>query len=100
MSDPRTIRIEKLREARNLLERPGGWIQGNAELNGSYCLTGALNKVCEIIDGEEIYWDLLQDVRRVIGRHLPTWNDTPGRTQAEVIDLLDETIQRLGAPLV
>jgi hypothetical protein len=43
-----------------------------------------------------LYWDATEVVeRKITGYLLPTWNDAPGRTKQEVIDLFKETAKEL-----
>ena len=53
-----------------------------------WCLAGALFAVCALEDG-----DYRQAEERlapfVLGQSLSAWNDAPGRTQADVLGLLD-----------
>ena len=98
--------IQHLKEAQALLRRDG-WQQGQwgpvpPEECGSRCVAGALQAVA----GGPMRLDL--EVRYHLQRtilldcppgddmlYLTAWNDTPGRTEAEVHDLIDRTIARL-----
>lgn len=103
--------IEILRAMRELLARPDGWTQGayartrpvtqrNAEQNENYvesiehgscfCLQGAYSKVTDGKRSQSHY-----KLDNLLGGCLPehvsstTFNDHPGRTQEEIVGLLD-----------
>ncbi len=95
--------LEILKRARELLTPPGSWCQGALEQVGQggpqRCLHGAILRAVNpqvrlgtylleypSEEGQNI-WRLL--VNR--GFH-ETWNDKPGRTQAEVLAALDAVI--------
>ncbi|WP_394436227.1 DUF6197 family protein [Streptomyces sp. SGAir0957] len=71
-----------------------GWVQyqlGSAE--GGWCLAGA---ACQVTNGpvfRAVYYllHLMIRVRCGEGVAMPAWNDTPGRTLAEVLDLVGES---------
>jgi len=81
-------------KAHELLARENGWCQGiysRLAKDGTpqFCLMGALSKCYQgDINAPEIFFS----VRARIGHDikLECWNDTPGRTQAEVVALLKE----------
>jgi hypothetical protein len=61
-----------------------GWVQGTEQnADGAVCLTGAL-RFCEPRPGD---WLIAREVFRQ-RKHAEGWNDTKGRTQAEVQDYL------------
>lgn len=65
--------------------RSRGWVQNAMEDGeGRVCLTGAL-KVCDMQPGD---WLLARAVLRREGRD-ERWNDTAGRTEGEVLAVLD-----------
>lgn len=102
--------LEVLRGARQLIAH--GWTQHkyvrtaeDGETTESdprvakWCILGALRHhergrfvwgrfVCNL--------DALRRLERLCGNTLSAWNDAPGRTQAEVIDLLDRAIAECG----
>ena len=110
MADPTQI-SEALRAARELLA--AGWCQGHFARDNtdypvhytdsaavSYCLLGACALV---VLGEHSDYDqnhpLIKEIgialRQATKLHVIDWNDTPGRTQAEVLAAVDATIARL-----
>jgi hypothetical protein len=86
--------VDVLLDARALLARPGGWIQGREALvqsdgSVSYCIQGAIHAA----EAELGVWSgAATRVTSVLGVQIPAYNDTPGRTQAEVIETLDHAI--------
>jgi hypothetical protein len=84
-----------------LLSKPGAWCQkaealdrhhntvdGNSPHACQWCLLGALARC---FPGDDDKYDIARaEVRNAIPPHdwISTWNDTPGRTQAEVVALL------------
>lgn len=109
--DPADIRktIEQMRE---LLRDPPHWCKHTAarDVAGlctyynlpeaySYCLTGALDKVCggphfsgHLIGIRQATWQYL---RSRVNQCLKTWNDRSYRTHQEVLDLLDLALYSL-----
>lgn len=91
-----------LRAVRSFIER--GWIQGNyaktadgtacniwSEEACSWCLLGAINAAYFLTDLKTHSWVTFKiSTLTTIG--IATWNDTPGRSQQEVLDLLDKAI--------
>lgn len=99
-----------LRAAAELLERPGAWTQGaysrdeggRDELAGvfaggrcsptgravCFCTIGALAKVAGWTYGETEDSELVERLIVAVGDSVHRWNDTPGRTQAEVVATL------------
>jgi hypothetical protein len=61
----------------------------------SFCVMGALWSANSSL--KDTVEDALMQTLRGIGFDLtlPTYNDTPGRTQAEILTLVDKTIERL-----
>jgi hypothetical protein len=93
---------EVLRQARKLIEKPEHWTRGaNArKANGlqcspnsieafCFCSNGALSRVAPVF---EDYNPAYLALTRVCGDSFISFNDAPGRTHAEVLDLLDRTI--------
>ncbi|MFE7797029.1 hypothetical protein [Nocardia sp. NPDC057440] len=98
MTDPTIARsIEVLKSAKALLVLDG-WTQGSY-LNdeGRMCANGALYWV------EGHYYSgsgkhLIETVREITNDQyigVESWNDQPGRTVEEVLDMYDKTIARL-----
>lgn len=100
-SDTATV----LRKARDLLTPDGAWMQGaySDPERRCFCLAGAINIAAAgrpdaELDGpasiaRRVVWDVLADGRpKAISPAPIEWNDTPGRTQAEVLALLDRAI--------
>lgn len=88
-----------LERARDILAK--GWCQNALEKSGSYCVVGALNvALCGRVSqgftpGRS---RLLSSLGLAPGCAVP-WNNTPGRTQAEVLARFDaaiDTLQRVG----
>lgn len=75
-----------------LLEKEGWWSIANPPLRG-YCLALAINKVIEdiIFQNHHTTTLLLKDISG--STSLVSWNDTEGRTEKEVFDLLDKAIE-------
>jgi hypothetical protein len=93
--------IEILKEARELIAKEGGWTQGwyardadgaetlsSSEAAVCFCIIGAFRRVShdEIGHAQYALSQLLD------GWSIPTFNDAPGRTQAEVVAKFDEAI--------
>lgn len=109
--DYRKIRlIQCLEDTRDLIEK--GWTQGKFEkrpfpfMKTKYCLVGAVKESVKRNPGpgyQEVY-DALDDqitysftspLDRMWGGPIG-WNDRPGRTKGEVIELINDAITRLG----
>ena len=89
---------EVLAKAADLIEPEGAWTQ-NAYARGKsgrpvdpenkryavcWCAVGAISRIAAA--GSAPWWTARRPLERVIGQScLPDWNDTPGRTQAEVV---------------
>lgn len=108
-------KIDHLKRARARLAEPGRWGQFHyaSDAMGDsvnprspraqcWCVQGALR-----LESTGSDWDPANHELRVTlaiekpdyHHHIPTWNDTHGRTQADVIGLFDRTIARLEASL-
>lgn len=102
MSAPTTVR-EALLAAAELLEKPGAWTQGE---NARDEFAVAVDPLAR----EATCWCIEGAMLRVMGSKRPTgaswsavimalkevpcdWNDTPGRTQAEVVAKLREAAE-------
>jgi hypothetical protein len=68
-----------------------GWIQGNFERDGKYCLLGALQKTGRFEAWIPACYILKKNTKPT--QELTSWNDKPGRTFDEVIQLLDDSIE-------
>lgn len=89
-----TPAIDVLLDARALLARPGGWIQGTEEApreqgGSAFCIQGALQAVEGMTFGSS---RAAHRVRDVVGTQIPTFNDAPTRTQGDVLNALDRAI--------
>ena len=84
-----------LRAAADLLAKPGAWTQGALARGATRRPTMALSKraVCWCAKGAmaavswygETYFAALGALEVVAGDSIVDWNDTPGRTQEEVV---------------
>lgn len=81
---------EVLLEAKNKILM-NGWRQGVGRNDqGRYCVLGAVGEVTGI---SETFHEANKYLGSVIDqRFIFTWNDTPGRTQQEVLDAFDAAI--------
>lgn len=58
-----------------------------------YCLSGALLKSCCSFDEKYNTYAYIEDIlKNVIDDTIMSWNDTPFRTQQEVVDALNKAI--------
>ncbi len=89
------VTVKQLRAARERIVRgwtqgvlarnaKGGWVEPYDEDAVCWCAVGAL-----LADGDV---ELQGDDRQVDGIYIIVWNDTPGRTQADVIAFYDRRI--------
>jgi hypothetical protein len=108
---------ERLIAARNLVA--AGWVQGRTTSPplvrrvAKYCALGAVEKVCGLYDNnlsqkewrklvDEDYRETLQPIFSFLGAGhgygesaaIVAFNDTSGRTQAEVVEMFDGVIAR------
>ncbi|CAN5869871.1 hypothetical protein BH24ACT15_BH24ACT15_29950 [soil metagenome] len=90
---------EILVKARNLL--PGHWTQGNGESPGTFCSMGALvravtDRPFEVCDTDQ-YVRAALALARAVGHQyadaVVAFNDTEGRTEAEVLGMFDRAIE-------
>lgn len=93
---------ETLTKAADLIET--GWCQGTGHLRfegaDQYCAVGAISRVTH--DRGGIFSGSLKAVANVVGIRdcmIVAWNDTPGRTQAEVVAVIRMAAD-LAAPVV
>ena len=91
-------RLEKARqdvkdaenEARN---KSGRKIHAMSDAATCFCITGAIERVTKISDFADATC-ARDTLRKVVGYYgIATWNDTPGRTQSEVLDAMDKAIK-------
>jgi len=95
MADTPSV-AEVLEQAAELLSKPGAWTQGR--LSGGlgadkcFCALGALIEVSPVgFSAAEYLEKMLPRVTATDAyRPLAKWNDTPGRTQEEVVAKLRE----------
>ncbi len=75
-----------------------GWCQGFDQVGDCYCAYGALDKSCpETPEGDVLMQDVCCSLRRANNlQSIFGFNDTPGRTQAEVLALFDRAIEECG----
>jgi hypothetical protein len=72
--------------AANYIEEHG-WCQGALEnINGQVCLVGALDKTKDYND--QGYYPAILAIQDIIGPRFGEWNDQPGRTKEDVVNLL------------
>jgi hypothetical protein len=94
----RTEILTTLIEARRVIA--AGWTQWAWADERGCCIMGALNLAC----GERVDYDVYLAAWKCVMAQVPDsdqcptlmhWNDTEGRTQAEVLDLLDRAIAQM-----
>lgn len=97
---------EELTAVRKLIEQ--GWTQGHYARNAegdvadlmdndacTFCLRGAIYRVTGYDEGKYLPIIQLLNSRVYSFPGIINWNDAPGRTKAEVLDLIDETLETL-----
>lgn len=98
--------IKKLRKMRELLTPAGAWLQGRYAQteDGFACQVHDRNAVCWCLVGASLTLDstagaeyAIRDFLNLVpsGNNLIFWNDTPGRTQDDVLAAIDGTIAGL-----
>jgi hypothetical protein len=90
-----TPAIDVLLDARALLARPNGWVQGQRQVlqpDGvrAYCIEGALDEADPGLGLASPAWARVQSV---LVRPIPEYNDEPGRQQSEVVQTIDRAIE-------
>lgn len=98
--------VSDLTEARKLLEK--GWTQRAYARNAngvavdegspnacSFCVTGALNRAYACLETHLLVGRFVKV--RTGGDWLHLWNDAPGRTQEEVLTMIDEILKAVSA---
>lgn len=87
---------EVLRRARDLIDTPEKWCQGDLGGNGSYCAVGACKLALGMDLRDPILFNGILDVLReleVVMRMWPSeFNDAPHTTHADVMAAFDEAI--------
>lgn len=90
--------VEKLKAARELVARPGGWTQEAfaRDDEGQQTQSRSRDAVCWCAEGALkasrsgfAEFDFLQ---KLLGLPIAVWNDEPGRTQADVVAAFDRAI--------
>jgi hypothetical protein len=78
-----------LKKARDLLSDPERWIQGFGDKN-RYCIAHAIFEFGTPIEsvGAALFF---RETLKI--KNIAAWNDTPGRTHAEVLMALDTVIK-------
>lgn len=98
MTKPLSETTVTLMRAREILEK--GWCQHSLQDNDKYCVVGSIRAALGIPSEtlyppkEEAYCAAVGVVQREIGYSVAFWNDAEGRTHAEVLDVMDQAIQR------
>jgi hypothetical protein len=91
---PMTPTVDVLLDARALLARPGGWVQGTEvaprEQGGqAYCIQGAMGAATGSMSA---WWEARRRVEETLGEHIPDFNDRDSTTQGDVLDVIDRAI--------
>lgn len=93
-----------LKRARQTVSEPDAWTQGETGYEFGHrpvCLMGHVadaawaNKNCA---GQRGYESVRQLIVKKVGVQPTWWNDRPGRTQEEVVEMLDELIEEYVDP--
>ena len=98
MTEPIKTPQQILLDAANLLEERG-WCQDEFQnKQGQMCMLGAMRVALwdKVIYPAHPAYGLACDATGMNGMKIAEWNDTPGRTQQEVISKLREAAQRIG----
>lgn len=85
--------------ARELIVSPEKWIKGAYEVNGCYCMSGALRKVRtkrNDIYVDYSYFEAYDLLRTSTGAHgcIPEFNDDPETTHEDVMRVFDSAIAK------
>lgn len=90
-----------LNGAADLIERDGWCQYFYQDPNGCRCLAGAIDDAAGLDvshasrkDEESVTYQARCVVADVVGNNWTSWNDTPGRTQAEVVAALRAAAER------
>lgn len=86
----------------DIIEREGWCQDGFKDAQGRHCVAGALWKAAtgkepmgtQTTSDEDcpVYTRAFTRLCGLLGRHVPCWNDMPGRTKDEVIELMKEGV--------
>ena len=93
-----------LRDAKELISTPDRWVQGTsyipmkAGVPGRHCMVGAICKAAKPEVNERDFGAVYSLASFFLERstetpHISVWNDTPGRTHAEVMAAFDKAIE-------
>lgn len=82
---------EKVQKTRELLQET--WINKAGNQKETFCVVQALIKTCPDIEDRERIYPFLQNLSGA--RWLANWNDEPGRTKEEVVQLMDDVASAL-----
>ena len=102
MMEPENQVALVLQKARDLLVKKG-WIQGGMQSEYGFCSIGAIMAAARV-EGRSLdnsnhsYWQAKRALGETISTAIipiPSWNDDPKRTKAEVLAAFDATIDRL-----
>lgn len=97
--------LSQLERARRLLARPKGWTQGSYARDGdgaavdsqcsqatSFCASGAIYATQDDLAGSI---QTRTVIYRVIADDIEAWNDTDGRSQADIVNAFDQAIDSI-----
>lgn len=80
-----------LRRAKALIDTPEKWTQGNfCGDHDSFCAWGAIFRAAASVNAQSP--EPYNQMCKVVGQHLPNWNDATERTHAEVMAAFDRAI--------
>lgn len=98
---------ELLERAKAKISNPDSWIQGTYAQNAEgmrvgfsnaaackFCSEGALLNVC-VEESDSLVLENQMTARRILDQvtgHTVAWNDAPGRSHSEVMEMFDEAI--------
>src|SRR5687768_9947932 len=93
MSMPLPAHVLALYEVRHRLREPRLWCQGHTTIGVAHCIVGAISQLPASV---RTRLETIEALKRVAATDddLTLWNDTVGRTHAEVIALIDKTIEQ------
>lgn len=84
--------VKQLLIATKSLIETRGWCQGMySDANQRICLTEGLYRAGKQLNFED-YDELQKVVGSFVGLSFTGWNDAPGRTKEEVLEMLDKAI--------
>lgn len=95
---------EYLKKVKANIDTPDKWCQNRASIGKRHCLYGGFQMLRRFDidyhpDGEDEAWFfLIRYVNRQLKCENPiSWQDEPGRTHAEVMEMLDKAIEQAAA---